>query len=155
MTSAFEERDREERVAVYLQEVERGEDLPASELPRIRVAVLVDFKVALVLPVGHQNTVEDGGLAPRLGNDRVVQLTRPVHGALVSDEMRLGVTNTHEHPRARPRRLEDVALLLRSLADGPGSLRQQICPEYGAQASSIPALDMANVRSIMRTPVRN
>ena len=69
--------------------------------------------------------------------------------------MRFGVANAHEHSRARPRRLEDVALPLRSFADCPGSLGQEVCPKGGVQDSSIRALDMANVRSIMRTPVRN
>jgi len=69
--------------------------------------------------------------------------------------MRLWVTDPNERPYPAPGRLEDVALPLRAFADRPRSLGQKICPEDGAQSSSIPALDMANVRSIMRTPVRN
>ena len=155
MTPALEQRDLEKRLAVDLDQVECRENLTTSELPRVGVAMVVDLEVALVLPVGHEDTVEDRGLAPGLGDDRVVQLTRPLDGALVAEEVRLGMADTYEDPRARPRRLEDVALPLRSFADEPGSLGREVCPESGAQDSSIPALDMANVRSIMRTSVRN
>src|SRR5881296_454828 len=118
MTPALEKRDLEERLAVDLQQVERGEDLPSPELPRVRVAVVVDLEVALVLPVGHQDA----------GEDRVVQLARSVHPAFVAEEMRLGMANAHQHSRARPGWLEDVALPLRSFADEPGSLGQKVCP---------------------------
>src|SRR5438309_3896314 len=50
MSPTLEERDVEERLAVDLQEIERGEDLLTRELPRVRVATLVYLEVALVLP---------------------------------------------------------------------------------------------------------
>src|SRR2546430_6315043 len=117
--------------------------------------MIVDLEIALVFPVRHQHAIQDCGLALRFGDDRVVELARAVHPALVSDEVRLGVAYANEDPGSRPGRLEDVPLPFRSFADESGSLGQEVSPESGAQDSSIPALDMANVRSIMRTPVRN
>ena len=155
MPPPFEKRDLQKRLAVDLKQIEGREDLPGSELPRVRVAVLVHFEIALVLPALDEDAVDDRSAALGLGDDRVVKLARPDHFSFVTDEMRLRVADPDEDPGARPRRLEDVAIPLRSFADRPGPLGQKICPEDGAQSSSIRALDMANVRSIMRTPVRN
>src|SRR6267143_288175 len=155
MPPALEEWDVEKRLTVDLQEIERGEDLLTCELPRVRVAMLVYLEIALVLPAVDQDTVDDRGAALRFGDDRVVQLAGPGHLPLVAKEMGLRVADSDEDPGAGPRRFEDVALPLRSFADRPGPLGQKICPEDGAQDSSIRALDRANVCSIMRTPVRN
>src|SRR5256885_1153247 len=151
----LQEWDLEEGLAVDLQEIERGEDLATPELPRVRVSLVVDLEFAFILPIVDQDAVDDGGVALGFGDDRVVELARPGDHAAVAEKMGLRVTHADEDPGARPCRLEDVTVPLRSFADRPGPLGQQIRPEDGAQASSIPALDMANVRSIMRTPVRN
>src|SRR5947207_15818984 len=103
--------------------------------------MIVDLEVTFVFPIGHQHAIQDGGLALRFGDDRVIELAWPVDPALVSDEVRLGVADANEDPGSRPCRLEDVPLPFRSFADEPGSLGQKICPENGAQDSSIPALD--------------
>jgi hypothetical protein len=65
------------------------------------------------------------------------------------------MSDPHEDTRPHPRRLEDVAGRLRTFTDRPGPLGQEVRPQSGLQDSSIPALDMSNVSSIMRTPVRN
>jgi len=44
---------------------------------------------------------------------------------------------------------------LRALADDAGPLRREIRAKDRAQVFEYPALDMVNIRSIMRTPVRN
>src|SRR2546421_3750888 len=155
VSPTLQERNPEERLAIDLEQVERGEDLLTCELARVGISVVVHLEVSLVLPLIDEDSVDDRRGALRLGDDRVIELPRPGHLAFVADEVRLRVADTDEHPCPRPRRLEDVALPLRALADRPGALGQQVCPEDGAQASSIRALDMANVRSIMRTPVRN
>src|SRR5438309_5647081 len=137
----LQERDLEEGLAVDLQEIERGEDLATPELPRVRVSLVVDLEFAFILPIVDQDAVDDGGVALGFGDDRVVELARPGDHAAVAKNMGLRVTHADEDPRARPCRLEDVTVPLRSFADRPGPLGQQIRPEDGAQASSIPALD--------------
>ena len=117
MSPTLEERDVEERLAVDLQEIERGEDLLTCELARVRVATLVYLEVALVLPAVDEDAVNDRGVALRLSHDRVVQLARPRDLPFITEEVRLGVANANEDPRACPRGFEDVALPLRSFAD--------------------------------------
>src|SRR5947207_13947549 len=113
----LEKRDLQKRLAVDLKQIEGREDLPGSELPRVRVAVLVHFEIALVLPALDEDAVDDRSAALGLGDDRVVKLARPDHFSLVTDEKSLRVSDPDEDPSARPRRLEDVAIPLRSLAD--------------------------------------
>src|SRR6266550_4755609 len=155
MPPPLEERYLEERLAIDLEEVEGREDLAATELSRVRVSVLVDLEIALVLPAFDEDPIQDRGAALRLGDDRVVQLTRPVHLPLIANEVRFRMADPDEDSRPGPRWLEDVAVPLRPFADRPRPLGQEIRPEDAAQDSSIRALDSANVRSIMRTSVRN
>ena len=149
MAPPLQEWDPEERLAVDLEEVKGREDLATTELPRVRVSLLIDLQVTLVNPPIDQNAIEDRGAALRLRDNRVVQLARSGHFAFVADEVRLGVTDPDEDSRACPCWLEDVAFPLRPFADRPGPLGQEICPENAAQDSSIRALDSTNVRSIM------
>src|SRR6266550_821255 len=154
MPPPLEERYLEERLAIDLEEVEGREDLAATELSRVRVSVLVDLEIALVLPAFDEDPIQDRRAALRLGDDRVVQLTRPVHLPLIANEVRFRMADPDEDSRPGPRWLEDVAVPLRPFADRPRPLGQEIRPEDAAQDSSIRALDSANVRSIMRTSVR-
>src|SRR6266568_2862092 len=62
----FQKRDLQKRLAVDLEEIERREDQPSSELPRVRVALLVHFEIALVLPAFDEDAVDDRGAALRL-----------------------------------------------------------------------------------------
>ncbi|OLC11908.1 MAG: hypothetical protein AUH44_01225 [Chloroflexi bacterium 13_1_40CM_68_15] len=48
-----------------------------------------------------------------------------------------------------------MALRLRALADDAGPLRREVRAEDRAQVFEYPALDIVNIRSIMRTPVRS
>jgi hypothetical protein len=79
--------------------------------------VLVYLEVALVPPAIDEDSIDDRGGALRLGDDRVVKLPRTRDRAFVPDEMWLRVADPDENPGPRPRRLEDVALPLRSFAD--------------------------------------
>src|SRR5438132_4837880 len=113
----LEKRDLQKRLAVDLKQIEGREDLPGSELPRVRVGVLVHFEIALVLPTLDEDAVDDRSAALGLGDDRVVKLARPHHFYFVTDEMRLWAAVPDEAAGARPRPLEDVAIPLRSFAD--------------------------------------
>src|SRR5207302_9932259 len=110
-------RDLPKRLPVDLKRIEGRAALPGSGLPRGRVAVLVHFEIALFLPTLDEDAVDDRSAALGLGDDRVVKLARPHHFSFVTDEMRLRVADPDEDPGARPRRLEDVAIPLRSFAD--------------------------------------
>src|SRR6267378_18984 len=98
VTPALEEGDRQEPLAVHFQEIERRVDLATYELPRVRVPVVVHLEIDLVLPIAHQDAVQDGGVALSLGDDRVVELARPRHDAVVSQKVWLRVTDAHERP---------------------------------------------------------
>jgi hypothetical protein len=100
MAPTLEERDVEERLAVDLEEIERGEDLLACELARVRVAMVVYLEVALVFPAVDEDAVDDRGVALRLSHDRVVQLARPCDLPFVTKEVRVGVADANEDSRA-------------------------------------------------------
>src|SRR5919201_470066 len=86
VAAALEERHREERLTVDLEEIEGREDLPASELAGVRVAGVVDLEIALVLPVVDEDAVDDRGLAARVRDDGVVELARPLERTGVPEE---------------------------------------------------------------------
>ena len=100
MAPTLEERDVKERLAVDLEEIERGEDLLTRELARVRVAMVVYLEVALVFPAVDEDAVDDRGVALRLSHDRVVQLARPSDLPFVTKEVRVGVADANEDSRA-------------------------------------------------------
>src|SRR5712691_5079640 len=103
----LEKRDGEQRLAVDLEQVEGGEDLPGAELAGVGVALVVYFEIALVPPLVHQHAVDDRAVAASVRDDRVVELARAARRAAVPDETRGTVPDPHEHARPRPLRLED------------------------------------------------
>src|SRR2546427_5380222 len=130
VTPSLEERDLEERLAVDLEEIERGEDAPPSGRSRERIALLVHLEVRLVAPVVDQHAVDDRAVTPRVGDDRVVELARGVELAPVPAEAGPArVPDTYEGARSHPLRLQDVALRFRALADEAWSLRCQVGSE--------------------------
>src|SRR6266550_329281 len=155
VSAPFEQGDLKQRLAIHLEEVERGKDLPRAELPGVGVALVVDFEIALVAPIVDQHAVDDRGFAVGVRDDRVVQLARAARRSAVPDETRVAVADPHEHACPRPLRLEDVAFRLRAFADDARPLRRDVRAEDRFQVLEYPALDIWNIRSIMRTPVRN
>src|SRR3989442_3562934 len=130
VTPSLEERDLEERLAVDLEEIERGEDAPPSGRSRERIALLVHLEVRLVAPVVDQHAVDDRAVTPRVGDDRVVELARGLELAHVPAEAGPArVPDTYEGARSHPLRLQDVALRFRALADEAWSLRCQVGSE--------------------------
>src|SRR5919197_327642 len=65
MPAPFQERDREKRFAVDLEQVESCEDLTPAELAGVGVALGVDLEGALVLPVVDEDALDDRGVAFR------------------------------------------------------------------------------------------
>jgi len=126
MPLPFEERDGEERVSVYLEQIERAEDPPPRQATHVRVARRIDLKVVLVLPVLDQHAVKDRGGASGLRADRVIELPRPFDRSVVADECRTVVPDTDEDPGTGPRRFEDVVWQLRLLADRLRTLRHEV-----------------------------
>src|SRR2546428_9833331 len=109
MPPTLEQRHGEQRLTVDLEEIERGEDLPPSELARVGIPLVIDFEIALVLPVVDQHAVDDRRLAARVSHDRVVELSWTIARALVPHELRRAVADSHEEAGTHPLRLEDVA----------------------------------------------
>src|SRR2546426_2068681 len=153
MPPTLEQGHGEQRLTVDREEIERGEDLSPPELARVGVPLVIDFEIALVLPLVDQHTVDDRRLATRVSHDRVVQLSWTLTRALVPHELRRAVADSHEEAGTHPLRLEDVAVGLRPLAGEPRTLRREIRAEERAQTSEYPALDSQNIRSIIRTLV--
>src|SRR5439155_17943205 len=129
MSAALQEWHVQQRLAVDLQEIERGEDPPPAVLPCVRVALVVDLEIALVPPIAHENAVHDRGRALRVRDDRVVELARAIDRPRVAAEARLTLADPDEDPGTCPLGLEDVALRLRTLADEPGALWRDLRAE--------------------------
>src|SRR2546425_3117174 len=155
VTAPLEQRDGQQGLAIDLEQVEGGEDLPRAILAGIGVALVINFEVALVAPIVDQDTIDDRGIATGIRDDRVVELARAGRRAAVADETWVAMADPHQDACAGPLRLEDVVLRLRALADEAGALRRQVDAEDRAQIFEYPALDIVNICSIMRTPVRN
>ncbi len=153
---SLQERDLEERLAVDLEEIERGEDLPRDRVAHEGVAVRIELQLRLIAPVRNENAVDDRRRAPGLGRDRVIELARPLDLALVTDEMRTVVTDARDGACPHPVRLEDVVRQLRAFAGVAGSLRREIRAQDGLQLGRVShPLDSQNRRSKIRTPVPN
>src|ERR1700704_5910058 len=108
MALALQQRDLQEGLAVDFEQVERGEDLPRAGVPHESVALRIELELRLIVPVRHEDAVDDRRRAVRLGDDRVIQLPGPVDLAAVADEVRSAEPDTHQRPRSHPIRLEDV-----------------------------------------------
>src|SRR6202022_332872 len=113
MAAALHERDIEERLAVDLEQVERGEDAPAAGATREGVALRVQLELPVVWEAVDEHAIEDRGARAGVGDDRVVQLSGSVHRSVVPDEARTVVAHPDKGPQALPLGLQDVAGRLR------------------------------------------
>jgi len=157
MSPALEKRDVKQRLAVHLEEIEGGEDLLTCELARVRVAKSSSTSRSL-------SSFQPSTRTPSIGSRCCTGVSATIASLQLREAPRPALHSRGSAGSGWPTRTRTLVPVhagsrmwpSRSLVRGPtGAVGARDLPRGRCSGFDIRALDMANVRSIMRTPVRN